>query len=377
VGEGFPDDPGDEQEGGKDMAALDEQVRLILAPGVDREGVLRREEALKTVEKQKESQGRPGREGEARPRVGIHALILAQRLLSSHLETVRTRRDALAREVREGGPLLLQGVFGRPFVCLDNLFDLSALSEIHEEICLALAQMPVGYTGGSHRSMGIMPRGCEGEALVDYQEVIRGLDDASFATFRSLADDPSAIDVARRGEVEFGEERDVPLSMRQMLWLKMRHRVYFPWKVYAELIPNQRWEDKCDLAGKRFTRRAEALFPKTIAFVKKLPFAHIGRCNVMGLEAHDHGTVHRDGAGHAGHTPDPFLTICPRGDKRLYVMDEGTGDRIPVEGRVVWFNDHDYHGVFADPFFRYSVRVDGPFTPEFSRTLESQYQRQP
>ena len=93
--------------------------------------------------------------------------------------------------------------------------------------------MPAGYTGGSHRSMGIMPKACEGEALVDYQEVIRGLDDAGFATFRSLADDPRPSTRTRRRELEFGEEREVPLSPRQMLWLKMRHRVYFPWKVYA------------------------------------------------------------------------------------------------------------------------------------------------
>lgn len=269
----------------------------------------------------------------------------------------------------------LEGVFGRPFVALDDLFDLSLLDEIHDEVCLALAQMPTGYTGGSHRSMGIMPQGCEGEALVDYQEVIKGLDDAGFATFRSLADDPKGFDPARRDSVEYGEERDVPLSPRQMLWLKMRHRVYFPWKVYAELIPNQRWEDKCDPAGKRFTRRAEALLPKTIAFVKRLPLEHVGRCNIMGLEAHDHGTVHRDGVPTPGRAPDTFLTICPRADKRLYVQDERTGTRTVVEGRVVWFNDHDYHGVLPDPFFRYSIRVDGPFTQAFTETLAARYGR--
>src|SRR5262245_7907291 len=269
----------------------------------------------------------------------------------------------------------LHGVLGRPFVCLDDLFDLAPLEAIHDEICLALAQLPAGYTGGSHRAMGIMPGGCEAEALVDYQEVIRGLDDAGFATFRGLADDPTSIDASRRRELEFGEERELPLSARQMLWLKMRHRVYFPWKVYAELIPNQRWEDKCDPAGKRFTRRAEALLPKTLAFVRQLPFQHVGRCNVMGLEAHDHGTVHRDGVPAAGRAPDPFLTLCPRGDKRLYVRDARSGERVLVQGRVVWFNDHDYHGVLADPFFSYSIRVDGPFTAEFDETLFRRYGR--
>ena len=267
-----------------------------------------------------------------------------------------------------------RGVFGRPYVALDDLFDLSALPAVHDEVCLALAQMPTGYTGGSHRSMGIMPAGHEDEALVDYQEVIRALDDEGFATFRGLADDPEAIDPRRRRHLRFGEERDLPLSARQMLWLKMRHRVYFPWKVYAELIPNDRWEDKLQ-AGRSFTRRAQALLPKTLAFVRSLPFTHVGRCNIMGLEAHDHGTVHHDGDP-AGE-PEPFLTICPAGDKRLYVLDPESGARAVVEGRVFWFNDHDYHGVLADPWFRYSIRVDGVFTDEFRAALARRYGRQP
>lgn len=97
----------------------------------------------------------------------------------------------------------------------------------------------------------------------------------------------------------------------------------------------------------------------------------------MGLEAHDHGTVHRDGIHTPGRKPDPFLTFCPRGDKRLFVLDPVAGVRVPVEGRVIWFNDCDYHGVLADPFFRYSVRVDGPFTPRFEETLVERYGRQP
>jgi hypothetical protein len=270
-----------------------------------------------------------------------------------------------------------RGVFGRPFVALDDLLDLSALDELHDEICVALAEKPTSYTGGSHRSMGIMPAGREADALVDYQEVIRGLDDAGFERFRSLADDPRAIDPRTRHRTEFGEERDVPLSTRQMLWLKMRHRVYFPWKVYAELIPNERWEDKSKTRGKRFTRAAEALFPKTIAFVKGLPFASIGRCNVMGLEGHDHGTVHRDGDPAEQRTPDHFITFCPAPGKRLFVLDASTHEEIVVEGRAYWFNDHDYHGVLADPFFRYSVRVDGTFDGAFLAALAKRFGRQP
>ncbi len=269
--------------------------------------------------------------------------------------------------------MALRGIFGQPFVSLESDLDLSPLAQIHDEVCLGLTHVPVDYTGGSHRTMGIVPASRMAEALVDYGEVIRGLGQEDFMTFRSLADDPLSIDPApeARAQLEFGEERDHPLSRRQMLWLKFRHGVYFPWKVYVELIPNRYWTEKSDAEGKAFTRLARTFFPKTIAFVESLPFRSIGRCNIMGLEANDHGTVHRDG-NPEDQDPgkiDTFITICPTGNKRLFLWDEGTREKTAITGRAYWFNDHDYHGVDADPFFRYSIRIDGVFEPELLEKL--------
>ena len=42
-----------------------------------------------------------------------------------------------------------------------------------------------------------------------------------------------------------------------------------------------------------------------------------------------------------------------------------------VDSRAYWFNDMDYHGVLADPFFRYSIRIDGTFTRAFERELRA------
>ncbi|WP_438036565.1 hypothetical protein [Sorangium sp. So ce204] len=270
----------------------------------------------------------------------------------------------------------IQGIFGRPSIDLEPYLDLAPLGEIHDEICLGLTQVPIDYTGGSHRAMGIMPPSRSGEAFADYGEVIRGLDDEEFATFQRLSDDPSSIESSTRAALEFGEEREIPLSRRQMLWLKFRHGVYFPWKVYVELIPNRYWSDKSRSEGKDFTRLAKSFFPRTIAYVKRLPFASIGRCNIMGLEANDHGTVHRDGEGRAPDSePDHFITLCPAGNKRLFLWDERARRKTAVAGRAYWFNDHDYHGVEADPYFRYSVRVDGTFTPEFIEALRRDHAR--
>jgi len=271
--------------------------------------------------------------------------------------------------------MALLGVFGLPFVSLEPLLELGTLDAIHEEICAGLSRVPTDYTGGSHRSMGIMPKELEHTALVDYVEVIRGLSDTQFQVFRSLSDDPSAVDPAMRESYEWGEERAIPLSRRQMLWLEYRHGVYFPWKVFYELIPNRWWTEKSRAEGKRFTRTAEALFPKTVALAKSLPFTHIGRCNLYGIRSHDHGTVHRDGHPEEQTQPDEFITICPAANKTLFLYDRETREKVTVRGKAYWFNDFDDHGVEAEPHFRYSIRVDGVFTDEFRERIRQHAQR--
>jgi hypothetical protein len=268
----------------------------------------------------------------------------------------------------------LHGIFGRPHLDLEPYLDLSGLDEVHEEVCLALGQIPLDYTGGSHRSMGIVPPSLRDEPWIDYGEVIRELDDAQFEVFRSLADDPASIpggDASRRAELEFGEERDHPLSRRQMLWLEHRFGVYFPWKKYVELVPNRWWTEKANAEGKSFSRMARNFFPKTIALVQTLPFVAIGRCNVMGLSSNDFGTVHRDRepSPDSRELADPFITLCPGSDKRLFLWDEEARHKHFIDGRAYWFNDADYHGVDADPWFRYSIRVDGVFEPAFLERL--------
>jgi hypothetical protein len=63
------------------------------------------------------------------------------------------------------------------------------------------------------------------------------------------------------------------------------------------------------------------------------------------------------------------VTVCPHGNKRVFLWEEATAKKIPVAGRAYWFNDQDDHGVDADPFFRYSIRVDGVFREDFLARL--------
>jgi hypothetical protein len=67
---------------------------------------------------------------------------------------------------------------------------------------------------------------------------------------------------------------------------------------------------------------------------------------------------------------DHFITLCPAANKRLFLWDEAKKEKTPVRARAYWFNDSDWHGVEADPFFRYSIRVDGVFDPALLARIE-------
>lgn len=263
----------------------------------------------------------------------------------------------------------LTGIGGRPFVDLEPLLDLEGMEGLDDEICMALTRVRTDYTGGCHRSMGIMPAAFACEPWADYGEVIAAMSEAEFVVFDSLSDTPGAIDASKRAQYTFGEERQVPLSRRQMKYLEYKYGVYFPWKVYVELMPGGRWDEKADPVGKQFTRDAMLHFPRTVAFVRRLPFTHVGSVKLLGLSSNDFGTVHRDREPDDGRAPDEFVTFCPTGTKRLFVWDDGARERVHAPSRAYWFNDGDYHGVEADPFFRYSIRVDGAFTDELRERL--------
>jgi hypothetical protein len=286
------------------------------------------------------------------------------------MQRLHTGRRGALRVAPPAEPLgSFRGIWGRPFIDLEPFVDMSRFAALDDEISYGLTQVEVGYTGGSHKWMGIVPPSLEGEPYIDYGQVISRLSREDFARLVSLSDDPEAYDLDRQKDYEMGEERAHPLSHQQMLWLKYRHGVYFPWKVFYEMIPTKSWDDKSTGSGKEFTDEAREHFPLLVEIVQGLPFAEIGRCNIMGLEANDHGTVHHDRSDEEKVAADHFITLCPRGDKRVFLWDEEAKRKVEIRSRAYWFNDSDYHGVEADPFFRYSVRVDGFFRPEFLQHL--------
>ena len=261
------------------------------------------------------------------------------------------------------------GIRGRPYLDLSPYLDLGPLGELHEEICLGLCEVEPEYTGGSLKWMGVCAPPVMADPYVDYGFVIEELDEEAFRRFVSLAENPRIFDPRRRHVYRFGDETPNPLTPAQARYLQFRHGVYFPWRVAYHLLENERWEDKHQGGGKGFREEARRVFPRTVAYLEALPFREIGRALIFGLEANDHAPLHRDTepeeGGEVGHT----ITLCPLGDKGFYLSPPDLSLQLEVKARAYWFNDMDYHGVAARPWFRYSIRVDGVFRASFCERL--------
>jgi Rieske 2Fe-2S family protein len=258
----------------------------------------------------------------------------------------------------------LHGIGGLPFVDLTPLLDTAPLAAIDAEIALGLTRVQPSYTGGTLKWMGVCAPPVLADGHPDAMHVLERLAPEELARFHALGDGGAGA-----GAGAYGDETDRPFTKAQMLWLKYRHGVYFPWKVAYHLLENDRWEDKNSGDGKTFRAEARRVFPRTVAYLEALPFREIGRALVFGLESNDHAPLHRDTTP-SGAEIDHCITISPSPGKRFYLgdlSDEHLVHKhyIPTDTRLYWFNDMDWHGVEADPFFRYSIRVDGVFEPAF------------
>jgi hypothetical protein len=263
----------------------------------------------------------------------------------------------------------LVGIGGRPYVDLAPFIDTSCFPELDLEIVSGLARVEVSYTGGSLKWMNVVAPWVHEDPYVDYMLAIKRFSKGELKAFVALAEDPSVFDPEKLHEYRFGDETDHPLSHRQMLYLKYRYGVYFPWKACYHLLENDRWEDKHSGEGKGFVPEALEVFPQTVRFIQTLPFLEIGRAVIFGIEANDHAPAHRDSEPGQSLEIAQSISFDPRANKRFFLQSPDGAETVDVTTPLYWFNDMDYHGVHAAPFFRYSVRVDGVFEPSFKKRV--------
>lgn len=255
------------------------------------------------------------------------------------------------------------GIFGRPYADLSEIVDISSFPELHDEITRGLAHVETSYTGGTLKWMGVCAPWVMRDPYRDAMHAIREMTRSELEAFVALGGHD--VDLDAEEPVTFGDETDRPFTMAQMKLLEQRYGVYFPWKVCYHLLENDRWEDKHSGEGKAFSEEARQVFPKTVAFIESLPFTEIGRVVIFGLLPNDHAPAHRDSEPGKALSIAQSISFEPSRSqkKRFYLATPDGSEEVEVDAPIYWFNDMDWHGVKADPYFRYSVRVDGAFEP--------------
>jgi Rieske 2Fe-2S family protein len=267
----------------------------------------------------------------------------------------------------------LCGIFGKPFADLSQLIDTSGFDTMHREITRGLAVVDTSYTGGSLKWMGVCAPWAVSDPYRDAMHAIRAMSREEIAELVALGGDGTPALNLDDPELAFGDETDHPFTRAQMRLLEHRYGVYFPWKVCYHLLENDRWEDKHSGDGKDFSEEAREVFPQTVAFIESLPLVEIGRVVIFGLLANDHAPAHRDSepgkalaiAQSISFEPSRLADGAADRHKRFYLSPPNGSSEVVVDAPIYWFNDMDWHGVRADPWFRYSVRVDGIFEPGF------------
>ena len=136
---------------------------------------------------------------------------------------------------------IFHGIWGYPFIDLEPFLDLSQLHALHEEICLGLCFVDPAYTGGSLKWMQVVAPSVTKDPYLDYGQVISRFSEQEFKVFISLSESPNSFETKHWRSYTFGDETDHPLTWKQMLFLKMRYGVYFPWKVCFHFLENDRW----------------------------------------------------------------------------------------------------------------------------------------
>lgn len=105
-------------------------------------------------------------------------------------------------------------------------------------------------------------------------------------------------------------------------------------------------------------------FPKTVEFIKRLPFREIGRILFFVSFHYLHSDVHYDRQDPCFDGTNHFIWLNPFQQKQFFLIDDQKV-RHEVIGKTAFFNTRYLHGSSPSPTMTYSLRVDGQLEEDF------------
>ncbi|HEY6561016.1 MAG TPA: hypothetical protein VI072_27260 [Polyangiaceae bacterium] len=288
------------------------------------------------------------------------------KLAAAHPELISNSAGAYSNVTFPHEAIGIRGVGKRrtPMINMDKYIDTAMNRELHDEICrgLALAEsFEFGLVVGS----------------APPAELLRGAAQFFSETLRSI--DAWDADGRHVSNIDYIVEQSRPERLRKNV---MKYCCFMlgssvPWFFTVYLRRGEFVEKTSYTPISGLTDAAQPLwepiadhFPKLKRWITTLPFKSIGRallfCTYPGAPV----PVHRDFpmAAHKDHNINCFFEP---GWRPSFVYDE-IGDQkhyLEKGATAYFFNNRDYHGVDAQPCFRYTFRIDGTFTDELCEEL--------
>lgn len=247
------------------------------------------------------------------------------------------------------------GKQGLPLVNMDPYIDHSNDYNLHIESCIGLATVNDYHMG---TFIGDIP---------DFEKKRLGKECWSEMLMHIEEHDINGVHTAAINEVLDRTGRGIEGMRAVYRYMYFAMGAAIPW-YFTVYLKKSSFQDK----GKNMDWLPAAdHFPKIKEYIETLPFEQIGRVLFFTAAPGMPVVAHRDHpmAEHKDHNINLFFAS---GSRKSYVWDEKKDEKIylPNQCRSYFFNNRDYHGVDADPKFRYTLRVDGTFNKELQDRLE-------
>ncbi len=239
------------------------------------------------------------------------------------------------------------GIDGKPFVNMEPYVDTSRFDQLHEEVLLAFSK--IGPSNFPKVSGERPPQMRELEGCLPYEDnYLYSLDEEDLQV-----DFLSSMSKTQRRRYLFYSGK---ISLPWLFSLQLKRNNFYNKTKSSEVYPE--WEPEV------------CHFPKLMSWLKTLPFSSIGRVVFFGTYPGVEVPIHRDGvvSSHRDHCINFFFDRSR--PSYVYNCETKTKVYLPDKIRAYFFNNRDYHGVDAEPVFRYTLRVDGVFTDELINQLK-------